>query len=200
MYKTYLEIFGLTRFFFNLIIAIRYRLKSKYYYLILIELLSLIFLILNQYFLQLFGSVLLMSNIYGTINDLLFGWFCPDYWREDHNINNPFPLELSNIDGSKRPFHHSFIWACIGTNKYAFISAIFTFIISFLKPINIEIIIESYSFCFMLILGLSFQQFSILKDNINQKMIPFYINNYAYQNALFFNILLLIYLSFFIYI
>jgi hypothetical protein len=200
MYKTYLEIFGLTRFFFNLIIAIRYKLKSKYYYLILIELLSLIFLILNQYFLQLFGSVLLMSNIYGTINDLLFGWFCPDYWREDHNINNPFPLELSNIDGSKRPFHHSFIWACIGTNKYAFISAIFTFIISFLKPINIEIIIESYSFCFMLMLGLSFQQFSILKDNINQKMIPFYINNYSYQNALFFNILLLIYLSFFIYI
>lgn len=200
MYQDYLEIFGLIRFLINLFIAKKYQLKSEYYYFIKIEIVALIFLTLNKfYFLQIIGVVVTISNIYATINDILFGWFSPDYWRKNHNINNPFPLELSNQDGYKRPFHHSFIWACIGTNKYAFISAIFTFISTFLKPIDIEIIIQSYSFCFILILGLSFQQFSILKDNINHEMIPFYINNYAYQNALFFNILLLIYLIFFIY-
>ena len=47
-----------------------------------------------------------------------------------------------------------------------------------------------------LMLGISFQQFSILKDDIDHQLIPFYINNYAYQNALFFNSLLLIYLVF----
>ena len=58
MYKTYLEIIGLTRFFFNLIIARRYRLKSKYYYLILIELFALIFLSLEQYSFQIIGPVI----------------------------------------------------------------------------------------------------------------------------------------------
>jgi len=196
MYKTYLEIIGLTRFFFNLIIARKYRLKSKYNYLILIELLALIFLSLNQYYLQIIGSVILLSNIYATINDILFGWFSPDYWREEHNINNSFPLERSNQDGNKRPFHHAFIWACIGTWKYALISGFLTVINVFFKPVEINTIIEAYSFSFMLMIGLSFQQFSILKDSVDSESIPFYINNYAYNNALFFNILLLIYLSF----
>lgn len=196
MYKTYLEIIGLTRFFFNLIIARRYRLKSKYYYLILIELLALIFLSLEQYALQIIGAVILMSNIYATINDLLFGWFSPDYWREEHNINNLFPLETSNQDGNKRPFHHAFIWASIGTWKYAIISGVFTVLNTCLKQLEINTIIEAYFISFMLMIGLSFQQFSILKDNVNAESIPFYINNYAYNNALFFNIILLFYLSF----
>ena len=172
MYKTYLEIVGITKFLLNLIIAKRYKLKTKYYYLIVLEFLSLIFLSFNQYFFQLIGSIMLMSNIYGTINDLLFGWFSPDYWRENHNINNSFPLEQANIDGCKRPFLHAFIWSLIGTWKYALISGIITFFSTILQPIDINLIIESYSISFMLMIGLSFQQFSILKDNVNAESIP----------------------------
>ena len=42
-------------------------------------------------------------------------------------------------------------------------------------------------------LGLSFQHFSIIKNNVPEELLPFHINNFGYQIGFFFNTILMFY-------
>lgn len=194
MFYQYLELISTVKFLINLIISINFKLKPKYYYLLIIECVSIILLTMDYIpFLQTIGIVICMSNIYGTLNDIIYGWFSPEYWRESHYILNPFPLNQSNYDNNPRTFYHAFFWGFYGTWKYSLILGGLNSFITTHNQIDIEVIIQSYFICFYLMLGLSFQHFSIIKNNVPEESIPFHINNFGYQIGFFFNTILMFY-------
>ena len=134
-----------------------------------------------------------MSGIYGTINDLAFGWLSPQYWREDHSLNLQYPLIQSNIDNISRPIPHAFFWGFYATWKYSLILAIPTCSIAFLKNIDLELYLDCYLKCFIILLGLSFENFSMVKNDLNQNEIPRYINYYSYIHSFILNKIIIFY-------
>jgi len=188
-----LEQLSIIRFFTFTVISIFYKLNSKFNYLFLIELFCI--LSLNSIFkpIKFIASVILMSGIYGTINDIIYGWLSPEYWRENHSKDLEFPLKQSNIDKISRPIHHAFFWGFYATWKFSVILAIPTTLIAIYKNINIDIFLDCYLKCFLILFGLSLENFKIAKDLMEQNEIPKYLNYYSYIHSFFLNKIIILY-------
>ena len=111
MYIFYLELCSFIRMILFLLISWKFSLKKKYQYLCFIEF-GCLLLLNNPFskFLQTIAIIILMSSIYGTLLNLLFGWFSPNYWRENNDPDSEFLLNQSNYDNLPRPIYHAFIW------------------------------------------------------------------------------------------
>ena len=134
-----------------------------------------------------------MSSIYGTILNIVFGWFSPNYWRENINPNSDFLLNQSNCDNCPRPFYHAFIWGLSATWIFSSIYGLITGIVTSYLDVNTDDIIYAYVIVFSLMLGLSIEHFNHIRNDIVIEDVPRYINYFNYRNAFFFNNFILIY-------
>lgn len=194
MFLFYLEICSIIRIFLTLLISWKYSLNKKFSHLFYIDFISLFFLgYSHSRILDTLSIVLLSGSLYGTINDLLFGWFSPQYWRENHDMEAPFLLLRSNLDNNPRPFMHAFIWGIHATWKYSLVYGLIASIITSLLNISSNEIIKAYTIAFGLLLGLSFEHFSLIRHSVKQEMIPYFVNNFNYRASFILNKFIIIY-------